>query len=106
VDQQGGDPVRAALLANLGVAVAKLAAFTVTRSASILAEAIHSLADTANQALLYLGRHAARRGPDEIGRRNVDDIGSAAGEVQPQAVFMRGHRERTVLQHALLQCGP
>ena len=40
----------AALLANLGIALAKVVAFVITRSASMLAEAIHSFADTGNQA--------------------------------------------------------
>jgi cation diffusion facilitator family transporter len=53
----------AAFLANLGIAVSKLVGFAITGSASLLAEAIHSLADTGNQALLFLGgaraKHAA-----------------------------------------------
>ena len=44
----------AAFLANLGIAVAKLVAFFFTGAASMLAESVHSLADTGNQALLLL----------------------------------------------------
>ena len=51
----------AALLANLGVAAAKLAAFAFTGAASMLAEGIHSLADTSNQGLLFLGSRRSRR---------------------------------------------
>jgi cation diffusion facilitator family transporter len=51
----------AAFLANLGIALAKLVAFVVTGAASMLAEAVHSLADTGNQALLLLGSSRARR---------------------------------------------
>lgn len=51
----------AALLANLGIAVAKIVAFLVTGAASMLAEAVHSLADTGNQALLFLGSARARK---------------------------------------------
>lgn len=51
----------AALLANLGIAVAKLVAFLFTGAASMLAETVHSLADTGNQALLLLGSRRARR---------------------------------------------
>jgi cation diffusion facilitator family transporter len=52
----------AAFLANLGIALAKLVAYFFTGAASMLAESVHSLADTANQALLLLGsRRAARR---------------------------------------------
>jgi cation diffusion facilitator family transporter len=51
----------AALLANVGIAVAKFVAFLVTSSASMLAEAIHSVADSSNQGLLLLGSARARR---------------------------------------------
>ncbi|MBI4703850.1 MAG: cation diffusion facilitator family transporter [Deltaproteobacteria bacterium] len=53
--------VVAALLANLGIAVAKLVGFAFTGAASMLAEAIHSIADTANQGLLFVGGALARR---------------------------------------------
>ena len=53
-----------ALLANLGIAVAKLVGWLVTGSAAMLAESIHSLADTGNQGLLFLGGRIARRAPD------------------------------------------
>ena len=55
----------AALGANLGIAVTKLAAFVITGSASMLAESVHSLADSGNQALLLLGRSRARRAETE-----------------------------------------
>lgn len=55
----------AALLANLGIAVTKFAAFLITTSSSMLAESIHSLADTGNQALLLIGRKGARKPPDD-----------------------------------------
>ena len=51
----------AAFLANLGIAAAKLVAFAFTGAASMLAEGVHSLADTGNQALLLLGGTRARR---------------------------------------------
>jgi cation diffusion facilitator family transporter len=53
--------VLAALAANLGIAAIKFAAFAVTGSASMLAEAVHSIADSSNQALLLLGRRRAAR---------------------------------------------
>src|SRR5215468_5892069 len=53
--------VVAALAANLGIALAKFAAFLVTGSASMLAEAVHSVADTGNEALLLLGHGRSRR---------------------------------------------
>lgn len=55
--------VLAALFANCGIAIAKFAGFAVTGAASLLAEGIHSVADTSNQALLLLGSHRARRAP-------------------------------------------
>jgi cation diffusion facilitator family transporter len=55
--------VFAALLANLGIAVAKFVGFFFTASSSMLAEGVHSLADTGNQLLLLLGGHRARKAP-------------------------------------------
>jgi len=55
--------IAAAFAANLGIAVAKFAGFAVTGAASLLAEAIHSVADTGNQALLFLGGRRARQRP-------------------------------------------
>lgn len=53
--------VIAALAANLAIAVAKFAAFLVTGSASMLAEAVHSVADTGNEILLLIGSGRSRR---------------------------------------------
>ena len=51
----------AAMLANAGIAVAKFVAFLFTRSSSMLAESIHSVADTSNQGLLLFGGRRAKR---------------------------------------------
>lgn len=56
--------VVAALLANLGIAVAKFVGYLVTGASSMLAEALHSVADSGNQAMLLAGSRLARRGPD------------------------------------------
>jgi cation diffusion facilitator family transporter len=56
--------VVAALLANAGIAVAKGIAAAVTGSGAMLAETIHSVADSGNQALLLLGAKRAKRPPD------------------------------------------
>ena len=56
--------VIAAFLANFGIACAKFVGFVVTGSASMLAEAVHSVADTGNQGLLLLGGQRAQRAPD------------------------------------------
>ena len=57
--------VFAALAANLGIAAAKFAAFLITGSASMLAEAVHSVADTGNQVLLLVGRGRSIRPPSD-----------------------------------------
>ena len=54
-----------AFLANFGIAIAKTWASVVTGSGSMLAEAIHSYADTGNQVLLYLGLKQSQKPPDE-----------------------------------------
>ena len=56
----------AAFFANLGIALSKFAAFAITGAASMLAEAIHSVADTGNQGLLLLGGVKSRRPADEV----------------------------------------
>jgi cation diffusion facilitator family transporter len=60
----GTRAVIAALLANLGIAVAKFVGFALTGASSMLAEAFHSVADSGNQAMLLVGGRLARRGPD------------------------------------------
>lgn len=52
-----------AFVANLGIAIAKLAAALYTQSGSMLAEAIHSFADSGNQVLLFIGLKQAQRPP-------------------------------------------
>ncbi len=61
----GTRAVVAALVANAGIAVAKFAGFALTRSSAMLAEAVHSVADMSNQALLLLGGRRSRRAPTE-----------------------------------------
>jgi cation diffusion facilitator family transporter len=55
--------VIAALIANMGIAIAKFAGFIITGAASMQAEAVHSLADSGNQALLLWGSAAAQQEP-------------------------------------------
>ncbi|HEU5156254.1 MAG TPA: cation diffusion facilitator family transporter [Streptosporangiaceae bacterium] len=57
----GSRAIFAALAANLGIAVAKFVAFLFTASSSMLAESVHSVADSGNQALLLVGRRRAQR---------------------------------------------
>lgn len=58
--------VVAAMIANLGIAIAKFLGFLVTRSSSLLAESIHSVADTGNQVLLLFGGRRSRRRPTRL----------------------------------------
>lgn len=65
--------VLAAFAANLGIAITKFVAFLITGSASMLAESVHSVADTGNEVLLIVGhgrsiRPASEEHPFGFGR--------------------------------------
>jgi cation diffusion facilitator family transporter len=69
----GSKAIIAALGANLAIAVAKFVAFLFTGSSSMLAESVHSVADSGNQALLLLGgkqskKRESRKHPFGYGR--------------------------------------
>jgi cation diffusion facilitator family transporter len=57
----GNRAIIAALLANLAIAVTKFVAWIFSGSSSMLAESVHSLADTGNQGLLLLGGRKAKK---------------------------------------------
>ncbi|NVM95234.1 cation diffusion facilitator family transporter [Arthrobacter wenxiniae] len=57
----GNKAIIAALAANLSIAVLKFLAYLLTLSSSMLAESIHSLADSGNQLLLLVGGRRAKR---------------------------------------------
>ncbi len=57
----GTKAIVAALAANLGIAVTKFVAFLLTGSSSMLAESVHSVADSGNQGLLLLGGRRAKK---------------------------------------------
>ena len=61
----GSKAIIAALGANVGIAVTKFIAFGLTQSSSMLAEGIHSLADSGNKVLLLVGGKRAEREANE-----------------------------------------
>src|SRR5215510_7457916 len=61
--EHGTRAVLAALAANLGIALAKFVGFAFTGAASLLAESVHSVADSGNQVLLLVGGKRSRRAP-------------------------------------------
>jgi cation diffusion facilitator family transporter len=70
VDSGGRDgstgAILAAFIANVGVGLLKLVGFLLTGSSALLAESIHSVADSSNQGLLVLGARRARRRPTQL----------------------------------------
>lgn len=62
----GNKAVVAAMFANLAIAIAKFVAWLITGAASMLAEAIHSVADTSNQILLLVGAKKAEKEATEL----------------------------------------
>ncbi|CAN5452452.1 cation diffusion facilitator family transporter [soil metagenome] len=61
----GNKAIVAAMVANLGIAITKLIAAVFSGSGAMLAEAVHSFADTANQVLLLIGGRRSRKEADE-----------------------------------------
>src|SRR5262245_6106633 len=60
-ESHGTRAIVAALFANIGIAITKFIAYLLTGSSSMLAESIHSVADSGNQLLLLLGGKRAKR---------------------------------------------
>src|SRR3954451_3274646 len=63
---ESGGAIFAAFAANMGIAITKFAGFLITGSSSLLAESIHSVADSSNQGLLFLGGRQAKAPADEL----------------------------------------
>jgi divalent metal cation (Fe/Co/Zn/Cd) transporter len=66
-DDESARTVGVALLANLGIVGAKLAAAVITGSAAMFAETVHSAADTGNSLLLLVAQHRSGRPPRPAG---------------------------------------
>ena len=66
MSQQGGSikSILFAFAANIGIAITKTVAAVLTGSGAMLAEAIHSYADSGNQILLFAGIRASKRKPN------------------------------------------
>lgn len=60
----GSKAIVAALLANTGIAITKFVAFLLSGSSAMLAESVHSVADSGNQLLLLVGGRRARKAAD------------------------------------------
>lgn len=63
---ESGAAILAAFIANMGIAATKFIGFLITGSSSLLAESIHSVADSSNQGLLFLGGKRAQRPATEL----------------------------------------
>ncbi len=66
MSHSGTKAVKAALLANLVVATIKIVAAILTNSKAMLAEGIHSTADSLNQVLLLIGIKQSQKKPDDM----------------------------------------
>lgn len=86
----GKKAVIAALGANLGIAAAKFVAFAITGSSSMLSEAIHSVADSANQVLLLIGGHRSKRRPDQTHQFGYGRLRYVYGFVVAIILFLIG----------------
>src|SRR4051812_49549862 len=96
----GTRAILAALAANLGIAVTKFVAYLLTQSSSMLAESIHSVADSGNQLLLLIGGGRAPRPPPPApplgdgGPRGVSPFPLSLLLVRPRrplSLFQGGH---------------
>ena len=87
----GTRAIVAALAANLGIAITKFIAFLISGSSSMLAESVHSVADTGNELLLLIGSGRSRRARTELHPFGFgEDL---------DVVDLNPHRGRAATQH-------
>ncbi|MGB6057269.1 MAG: cation diffusion facilitator family transporter [Microthrixaceae bacterium] len=86
----GTRAVITALAANIGIAVAKFIGFALTGSSSMLAESIHSAADSSNQGLLLFGASRSHRKASEVHQFGYGRTRYVAGFVVSIVLFTLG----------------
>jgi cation diffusion facilitator family transporter len=86
----GTRAVVVALLANIGIAIAKFGGFLLTGSSSMLAESVHSVADSSNQGLLLLGGKRATRKASDVHQFGYGRVRYVAAFVVSIVLFTLG----------------
>jgi len=86
----GSAAVLTALIANIGIAIAKFAGFLLTGSSSMLAESVHSVADSSNQGLLLIGANRSRRRASELHQFGYGRVRYVAAFVVSIVLFSLG----------------
>lgn len=86
----GTKSVITALAANLGIAVAKFAGYLLTHSSSMLAEAVHSVADSSNQALLLFAGKRSTKEASEVHQFGYGRVRYVAAFVVSIVLFSLG----------------
>ncbi|MCK6211806.1 cation diffusion facilitator family transporter [Georgenia sp. EYE_87] len=86
----GTKAVVTALAANIGIAIAKFIGYLLTGSSSMLAESVHSVADSSNQALLLVAGKSAKRKASEVHQFGYGRVRYVAAFVVSIVLFTLG----------------
>ncbi len=86
----GTNAILTALAANIGIAIAKFVGFLLTGSSSMLAESVHSVADSSNQGLLLLGGKGASRKASDVHQFGYGQVRYLAAFVVSIVLFTLG----------------